>query len=312
MNEVALVHLPHPHPARQRRRDVGVIDLGLRAFDGRVVRFHRGHELIDREFLRVVGLLIEHFLVDEVFVALEHDLSVGEQRNVLRFLGDGLIEHCLIGTHVNLGEEVAHFHVLPLGEGDFFQLAVHPGLDGDGVESLHGAQAVEKDRHVFALHRACHHGHRLIGVEPAAPSAASTMSARAAVPGSRRGSRAVRFVPLLPEMPPRPEDEDCSQNDDPDSFAHAICERFDAEKRKVFGVWSGFPTLGMLSAGRMWRCLEHPSRVRFSRRYLHHHRVEIFFGPVANCRTKATNPDIPCARSRVNMLKHGTHSRGGR
>ena len=89
----------------------------------------------------------------ELLVALEIDPGVGQQRLVLRLLGDGLVELRLVGGRVDARQHVALLDVLAFLEVDAEQLAVDLRAHGDGVERLGGADRVEIDRHVGALGR---------------------------------------------------------------------------------------------------------------------------------------------------------------
>ena len=160
MDEISLVHLPHPHPPGERRSDVRVIDLRFGVVDGGLVRLHGCHQLIDHEPLRVVALLVEHLLGDQIFVALEHQPAVGELRLVLGLLGDGLIELRLIRPWVDLREQVARLHVLAFRESHLVQFAIDARLDRDRVKRLDRAEAVEINGHVALFDRPRHDGHR--------------------------------------------------------------------------------------------------------------------------------------------------------
>ena len=66
-------------------------------------------------------------------VALEVLLGVGEQRLVLRHLGDRLVERGLKRRRVDLHEEVALLDHLAFLEGDLVDLAVDARADGHRV-----------------------------------------------------------------------------------------------------------------------------------------------------------------------------------
>ena len=66
----------------------------------------------------------------------------------MALVADRLIEGRLVRPRIDLREQIALVHALSLGERHALHLAVHPRGDGDRVERLHRAQALEIDRHV--------------------------------------------------------------------------------------------------------------------------------------------------------------------
>ena len=69
-------------------------------------------------------------------------------------------ERGLVGPRVDLGEEVALLDHLPFLEADLHQLARDLRLDGDGGERRHGAERVDRNRHVAGRRRRVAHGLR--------------------------------------------------------------------------------------------------------------------------------------------------------
>ena len=114
-----------------------------------MVGVDRGDQLVHQCLLRVVLLLGDAFISQHVGIALQVHARVGDQRFVLTFLGHSLRQYCVERVGVNLRQQVALMHVLPLGESNLINLPVHPGAHGDGVERLHVADAGQIDRHIL-------------------------------------------------------------------------------------------------------------------------------------------------------------------
>ncbi len=71
MNDVAGVDHAHAHAAVVGRHDIGVVEIGLRGFDGRDVGVDRGLGLIDLGLLQIEVLLGLGVLQDQRLVAGE-------------------------------------------------------------------------------------------------------------------------------------------------------------------------------------------------------------------------------------------------
>src|SRR6266550_10888 len=78
---------------------------------------------------------------------------------------------CEVSVAVGV-QEITRLYILPFGEKNFLQLTIHARVNRDGVERLHRAQAVEINRHILSLDRACDHRH------PAAARAESAAFSR--------------------------------------------------------------------------------------------------------------------------------------
>jgi len=65
-----------------------------------------------------------------------------------RLVGLGLLQQRGVRARIDLREEIAFANVLALAEGYLLHLAVDSHLDGDGVVSLHGAEADAVDGEV--------------------------------------------------------------------------------------------------------------------------------------------------------------------
>ena len=102
-------------------------------------------------YANLTGALIEQLLggvalLGEDGGAVKILLGVREAGFVLCQLGRGLIQRCLEGCGVDLDEEVALPHHLPLLEADLLDLTIHPRTNGHRVGGLHGAEPVENYR----------------------------------------------------------------------------------------------------------------------------------------------------------------------
>ena len=115
---VALVDLPQADPAGDRRGDVAVGEVQLRAVHGALVRLCHPLVLGDQRPLRVDLLLRDGVLRRERDVAVEVDLRLLELRLRLEELPLGLLEGRLVGARVDDRKDVALVHHLALGELD--------------------------------------------------------------------------------------------------------------------------------------------------------------------------------------------------
>ena len=131
-----------------RGPDGAVIKLDLGAVDAGRVGLDGGLKLADQGLLGVNALL--GYDVGQLKVARQIKFGVRQHRLVLRLFGLGLIQGGLVRAGVYLGEQIVGTDILPLFESHFDQLPVHSRGDGDGVEGLNGAQAVEINRDGFS------------------------------------------------------------------------------------------------------------------------------------------------------------------
>ena len=160
VHDVALVDLPDADAALQRRADRGVVELGLRVADLRVVRGDLGAVRIDRGLLVFQLLAAGEILLRELGVAREVQDRALQVRLILEPLRLLLGKLRLVGAGIDDRQRIAGLDVLPLGEQDFDDLAVHPRFDCDGVVGLHRADPAQEDRHIVGLHARNNHRHR--------------------------------------------------------------------------------------------------------------------------------------------------------
>ena len=149
-DDVPEIDQPEPDDARDGRRDaavseaeLGAVDLGLIALDGRLIL---GYD--DR--LGIELLAGDRVVLDQRLIALQVDLGVSQARLVFGHLPIGLVEKDLERPGIDFHQEVAFADGLPFPKGDVDDLAVHPGPDGDRLERDHRAQPGEVDREVHA------------------------------------------------------------------------------------------------------------------------------------------------------------------
>ena len=125
IDDVADVDLAQAGDARDRRLDLGVVELGLGVEDGGIV----GRDL--RGQLRNGGALGVGLLPGREFaelgVALQIQIGVGQIGLILRLLGLGLIERRLVRPGIDLDQQVALVDELAFLEGDLVDLAVDAG-----------------------------------------------------------------------------------------------------------------------------------------------------------------------------------------
>ena len=119
----------------------------------------RARRLTDHCLLIVVVLRSDHALLKEHSIARQGDFRVGERRLVFRQRSHRLAQRCLVGMRIDFDQQVALMHRLAFLEGDVHDLAVHPGLYCDGVESSHSADRVQIAVEIAALDQRGHDRH---------------------------------------------------------------------------------------------------------------------------------------------------------
>src|ERR1700719_1833111 len=142
-----------PVPPIDRRRELGVTEVYPRAFNDRFVRLNHGNELVNDRLLGVRDLRGDRLLLNKLRISIEVDLGVLQVCLVAVAIGDGLIELGLVRAWVDLAEEIALLHGLPLFESNLDQLPGNLAAHDDVVEGNDGADAPQVYRNVVALHR---------------------------------------------------------------------------------------------------------------------------------------------------------------
>jgi len=166
MDDVARIDEAHPGAPADRRADRRVVELDLGGVDLRRVGGDRRLELRHLRQLRVDALPARILALAEILEAREVELGIGEQRLVLRLLGDRLIELRLVDHRIDLAENIALFDVLPFGEVDRDQFAVDLRANQNIVQRTNRTDAFEIDRHVLNARRRRQYGHGEIGPGP--------------------------------------------------------------------------------------------------------------------------------------------------
>ena len=215
---VAGVDEPQADAAADRRDDAAIGDVELGGVDLRLVGADRRLVLRDGERLILDLLAGDRILLFERLVTRKVGLGLVEQRRILGELRLRQRQRRLIGTRVDLGEEVALLDHLPFLEADLHQPAGDLGLDGDRGERRHGAERVDRDRHVADRRRRVAHGLRRpartrSGIASSAPARRLASSARQATPprparrsrsAGRNAGAAPRGRPTKRNSAPRP------------------------------------------------------------------------------------------------------------
>jgi hypothetical protein len=159
MDDISGVHEAHAHSPITRRGDDGVLEIGLRGLDHRVVGRDRGLELVDLALLLVDDLLRGDVRLHQGLGAREIFTRRDEHCLVLRLFGLGVVERRLEQARIDQGQHVAFLDMLTLGEQHLLQLAVDLRVDANGQRALHRAEPGQVDRHILPADDGDAHGH---------------------------------------------------------------------------------------------------------------------------------------------------------
>ena len=116
MNDVADIDLANAGDAIDRRGELGVAQIDAGRIDQRFVRFDRGLQLAELSLLRFDQLGRRKPLCPKLGVAIEIGLRIDQLGLIALAVGDRLVELCLIGARINLGQRVTLVHGLSLLE----------------------------------------------------------------------------------------------------------------------------------------------------------------------------------------------------
>ncbi len=94
MHDVALIDQPETGAAVDRRLDRRVVELGLRIVDRRLIALDQRLGLRDQGVLGVDLLVGSEVFLRQIQEACQIELGILERGDILRLLGDGLIEGC--------------------------------------------------------------------------------------------------------------------------------------------------------------------------------------------------------------------------
>ncbi len=160
VDNVADIDQPKSRAPIDRRLDLGVIKLGLRALDRGLIGLHGRGELPGLSFRRVEVLSIDHLFLQQVGIARERRLRVCELGLVLSFFANCLIKRFLKWARIDLSQQVAGFDVLTFLEEHLLQFPINARVDGHRVERLHRSEPLEINRHILLLDLAGDHRDR--------------------------------------------------------------------------------------------------------------------------------------------------------
>ncbi len=185
-DQVAHIHRPQTHPAADGRHHFGVAQVQARHAFGRAVRHHRALQLLDQRRLRIHILARDRVLAQQRAVAVQRQLGVFQLGLVALALAARLQQRHLELARVDLGQHLAGLDHLPFLEQHLLQDARHLRPHSGGGRRRHGAQRVERHRHIGFFGR----GNADRGGRAAAPAAGTTGTAGAT--GSAWTSRTAR------------------------------------------------------------------------------------------------------------------------
>ncbi len=148
-DDVADIDLADADDAVDRRGQPRVAQLHVRGVDERLVGLDRALELRDLRLLRVQELRCGEALLFQRCVTVEIGLCVGELGLVAIAVRGELFDLRLIGTRIDLRQQIAGMDLLSFGEVDAGDLALDLGAHHDRVVGDHRPDAVQIDRHVM-------------------------------------------------------------------------------------------------------------------------------------------------------------------
>lgn len=154
VDDVPRVDETETEASGDRGGDAAVVDVGGGGIDLALIELDRALVLTYERRLLVERLLRDRIFAPESFVARQVDPRFGQQRLVAGELPLGLQQLGLEWARVDLGEQVAFTNELALAVWNVHQLAVHAGVNGDGVDRRDRTEAREVDADV-SLGRSC-------------------------------------------------------------------------------------------------------------------------------------------------------------
>jgi hypothetical protein len=167
-DDVADIDLTNADHAIDRRRQARVAELHLRSFNQCIIGLDGRLQLPHLRLLGLDQLWSGPALVPQCGVTSEIGLGILELRLIAFQVSGVLIDQGLIGTRINLCEQVAGMHGLAFGEVDADDLPLDLGTHDVRVVSDHRAYPAKIDRHVMLRDRAGddrHRGHSGLGFD---------------------------------------------------------------------------------------------------------------------------------------------------
>ena len=143
MNHVALIDEPQPHASAEWRGNLAINQLQFFVVDLGLVGAHGPFHLPHRGVLRIHLLRSDDALFRQLVVTLEIDSGIVQRRLIAEELPFHLFERHLEGSRIDLGQEIAFVHELPLLEIDLLQFAIHAALYRNRVKRRHRPKARE-------------------------------------------------------------------------------------------------------------------------------------------------------------------------
>ncbi len=127
-------------PARQRRGDVGELEVQLVGLQGGLGRSQIGDRLALAGDQGVVVLLRDRVCAHELVAALTLGRGIGERRLLAQHLGVGLIDQRLIGPGIDDEKQLTLADDLAVPEGDPGQITADSRPD---VDRIHGDELAD-------------------------------------------------------------------------------------------------------------------------------------------------------------------------
>ena len=148
MNDIAHVDLTDAGDAIERRRQTRVAELYVGSVDERLIGLDGILQLRDLRFLGVEKLRRSPALLLERRVAIEIGERICELGLIAIPIRGQLFDLSLVGTRIDLSQEVAGMHGLSFGEVDAGDLSLNLAVNNRGVVGDDGADAGQIDRYV--------------------------------------------------------------------------------------------------------------------------------------------------------------------
>ena len=157
LHDVARIHQAQADTAVDRRDNAAEVDVDLGRFHLCLIDTDQSFILLDNPLL-VFGLLPrDRTLLDQIGVALQVHARFLERRLVLGKLAPRLRQCRLVGSRIDLDQEVALVHRLAFLERDFGDLAAYLGLDRHRRQGGDRTQGTARDIEFTLFHGGnCH------------------------------------------------------------------------------------------------------------------------------------------------------------
>ena len=159
LNNVALVDKNAPDAAVDRRPDGAIGELKPAVLDIGFVRLDRGCQRV-RVGAELVVLVLGHIvLLDQDLVPFSLIFGIFRLRRVPCQLCLGLLERGIVGTRVDLEEQVALFYILALFKMHSEHFSAYQCFHGNGIVCFNVADGGDLERNVLLRHIPYFHRH---------------------------------------------------------------------------------------------------------------------------------------------------------